>query len=81
MKLYANVIGLKNGQQVIKGQGSNQSLQIEILAEGLKGIPTRTNIYRIELNVGNDSELQAEMLDYSTGQRTDITKGEKKKGE
>jgi len=85
MKLFANVTGLKdiNGKlvPVSKGQGSNQSLQIEIIAESLKGIPTRTNVYRLSLNVGNDNELQVELLDYSTGEKTELTKGEKQKGE
>lgn len=67
MKLYANIIGQKNGELVIKGQGSNQSLTIEVLAEDLIGIPTRSNIYRLSLNVSNDNELEAELLDYSTG--------------
>lgn len=77
MKLYATVTGLKeiNGvlTPVSKGQGSNQSLDIEIIAEGLQGIPTRANVYRIQLNVGNDNELQADILDYSTGERTQLT--------
>ena len=81
MKLYATVIGMKGGKHVEKGQGSNQSLDIEIKAEGLRGIPTRANVYRLSLNVGNDNELQAELLDYSTGITTELTKGEKQKGE
>ena len=74
MKLYATVNALKdiNGilTPVSKGQGSNQSLSIEIIAEGLQGIPTRANIYRLDLNIGNDNELQAELLDYGTGENT-----------
>ena len=81
MKLYATVIGMKNGKQVEKGQGSNQSLAIEILAQELKGIPTRANIYRLSLNIGNDNELQAELLDYSTGETIELTKGNQQKGE
>ncbi len=81
MKLYATVTGLKNGAQVSKGQGSNQSLQVDIIAENLRGMPTRTNVYRLELNIGNDNELQAELLDYETGERMNLTKGEKKKDE
>lgn len=73
MKLYATVIGMKQGKYVEKGQGSNQSLQIEILADGLKSIPTRANMYRISLNVGNANELQAELLDYSTGKTIHLT--------
>lgn len=80
MKLYATVIGMKGDKHVEKGQGSNQSLAIEILAEGLTGIPTRSNIYRLSLNVGNNNELQAELLDYSTGKTMTLTKGEKQKG-
>lgn len=83
MKLYATVSGLKeiNGilTPVSKGQGSNQSLSIEIIAENVQGIPTRANVYRLDLNIGNDNELQAEVLDYSTGQRIELTKGEKQK--
>lgn len=81
MKLYANIIGKKQGQDVEKGQGSNQSLAIEILAEGLQGIPTRANIYRLSLNVGNNNELEAELLDYSTGEKTLLTKAKRQKGE
>ncbi len=81
MKLYATTIGMKNGKTVEKGQGSNQSLAIEVLAEGLKGIPTRTNIYRLSLNIGNDNELQAELLDYSTGKVIELTKGNNEKDE
>jgi len=81
MKLYATVNALKeiNGilTPVSKGQGSNQSLAIEIIAERLKGIPTRANVYRLSLNIGNDNELQAELLDYSTGEVLELTKGEK----
>lgn len=77
MKLYATVIGRKAGAYVEKGQGSNQSLAIEIKAEGLRGIPTRANIYRLSLNIGNDNELQAELLDYSTGEVTILTKANK----
>lgn len=77
MKLYAIVNALKdvNGKliQVSKSQGSNQSLTIEILAEGLAGIPTHSNVYRISLNVGNNNELEAEVLDYSTGESKIIT--------
>lgn len=81
MKLYATVIGMKNGKYVEKGQGSNQSLQIEVLAENLKGIPTRSNMYRLSLNVGNDNELQAELMEYSTGETIELTKGKRQKGE
>ncbi len=85
MKLYATVNGLKdiNGKltPVSKSQGSNQSLSIEIIAEGLQGIPTRANVYRLSLNVGNKNELQAEMLDYSTGETMELTKGNKQKGD
>ncbi len=81
MKLYATVIGRKNGAYVEKGQGSNQSLAIEIMAEGLEGIPTRTNMYRLSLNVGNDNEFQAELLNYSTGEAIELTKGERQKGD
>lgn len=81
MKLYATVIGMKNGKQVEKGQGSNQSLAIEILAQELKGISTRANIYRLSLNISNDNELQAELLDYSTGETIELTKGNKQEGE
>ena len=74
MKLYAKVIGLKdnNGKlaYVSKGQGSNQSLAIEITAQGLQGIPTLSCIYRLSLNIGNDNELQAELLDYRTGTKS-----------
>ena len=84
MKIYAKVIGLKdiNGKAVYveKGQGSNQSLAIEITAQGLQGIPTLSNIYRLSLNVGNNNELQAELLDYSTGNKVELTKGNKQKG-
>ena len=79
MKLYTKVIGLKAGKQVEKGQGSNQSLSIEILAEGLKGIPTRANIYRLDPNIDNNNELEAELLDYSNGQVSVLTKGKKQK--
>lgn len=83
MKLYATVIAMKGntGKYVRKGQGSNQSLSIEIEAEGLAGIPTRANQYRIMLNVGNDNELQAELLDYGTGERMELTRGKKQKGD
>jgi len=78
MKLYATVNALKeiNGilTPVSKGQGSNQSLAIEIIAERLKGIPTRANVYRLSLNIGNDNELEAELLDYSTGEVMELTK-------
>lgn len=73
MKLYATVTGLKNGQYVEKGQGSNQSLAIEILAEELRGIPTRANIYRLSLNIGSNNELEAELLDYQTGSVRKLT--------
>ena len=79
MKLYATTIKVKDFRTVEKGLGSNQSLVIEIKAEGLKGIPTRANIYRLSLNIGNDNELQAELLDYSTGKVLDLTKGNKQK--
>jgi hypothetical protein len=76
MKLYAKVIGLKdlNGKltYVEKGQGSNQSLAIEITAQGLQGIPTLSCIYRLSLNVGNNNELQAELHDYGTGTDTKL---------
>src|SRR3990167_3013615 len=85
MKLYATVHGLKeiNGilTPVSKGQGSNQSLSIEVIVEGVKGIPTRANVYRLSLNIGNDNELQADILDYGTGQTIEFTKAEKQKGE
>lgn len=83
MKLYANVIAMKGntGKYVKKGQGSNQSLTIEILAEGLAGIPTRANIYRLSLNIDNINELQTELLDYSTGEKTQLTKAKKQKAE
>ena len=81
MRLYATVVGMKNGKYVEKGQGSNQSLTIEILAEGLKDIPTRSNVYRLMLNVGNDNELEAEILDYATGKSEVLTKGKQQKDE
>ncbi len=81
MKLYATIIGRKGGKEIKKGQGSNQSLAIEILAEKVKGIPTRSNLFRLSLNIGNNKELQAELLDYSTGKVSDLIKGEKQKGD
>lgn len=86
MKLYAtvNALKLQDGKliQVNKGQGSNQSLSIEILADNVQGIPTRANVYRISLNVGNNNELQAELLTYSTGEMLQLTtKSEKQIGE
>jgi len=85
MKLYATVGALKNVNgklvNVQKGQGSNQSLSIAISVQGVRGCPTLTNAYMILLNVGNDNELHAEILDYSTGETTQLTKGEKQKGE
>jgi hypothetical protein len=82
MKLYATV----TSERATKGQGGNKYLAIEIEAEKLEGIPTRTNIYRLSLEV-NDGRLYATLLDYSTGQTQDLIyfrpapKGKKQKGD
>lgn len=88
MKLYATI----TSERASKGQGGNKYLEIEIQAEKLQGIPTRANIYRINLDVDDDGFLLGSILDYSTGKRTVLhklgrnkieleVKGEKQKGE
>jgi len=82
MKLYATI----QSERATKGQGGNQYLIIEIKAEKLEGIPTRSNIYRLNLEI-KDNRLYAELLDYSNGAIQDLItfrpapKGEKQKGE
>lgn len=75
MKLYATV----TSERTNKGQGGNKYLEILVKAEGLEGIPMRTNIYRLYLS-NDDGVLQAELLDFSTGIVSQLTKGEKQKG-
>lgn len=86
MKLYANV----SSERASKGQGGNRFLEIELLAERLEGIPTRTNVYRLRLEVNDDNYLEATLLDYSSGQTQNLVtyrgepykkKGKKKEGE
>ena len=77
MKLYATV----SSERATKGQGGNQFLEIEIKAEKLKGIPTRANIYRLNIDIDEDGFLLGSILDYSTGERIILTKAKKKKGE
>lgn len=78
MKLYAKT----TSERASKGQGGNEYLEIQISAEGFKGMPTRTNLYRISLSK-NDSDggLYAELLKYSTHEVIilDNIKGEKQK--
>lgn len=77
MKLYATV----TSERATKGQGGNKYLEIDILAEKVQGIPTRKNLFKINIDVDEDNFLLGSILDYSTGERTLLTKGEKQKGE
>lgn len=76
MKLYASV----TSERATKSQGGNTFLEIQIQAEKLNGIPTRANVYRFILTI-EGNELNASLLDYSTGEVMELTRGEKQKDE
>ena len=65
MKLYLTATS-ERGKPATNG--GNEYLDIEIKAEKINGIPTRSNIYRLKLSVENN-ELMAYIHDYSTGQK------------
>ena len=67
MKLYATI----TSERATKGQGGNEFLTIEVKAEGLEGIPTRANIYRLRI-ANDDGKLCAELLDYSEGETINL---------
>lgn len=87
MKPYATV----TSERASKGQGGNKYLTIDILGERLEGIPTRTNLFELVLSINDENELEANLLDYSNGDRIKIyprhmsnppkAKGEKRKTE
>lgn len=62
MKLYATT----TSERASKGQGGNKELTIDILAQELDGIPTRTNLFKLSLTIENN-QLKAELLDYTEG--------------
>jgi len=62
MKLYATT----TSERASKGQGGNKSLDILIKAQELEGIPTRQNLFRINMEVAN-GKLTATLWDYSEG--------------
>jgi hypothetical protein len=78
MKLYAKV----KSERASKGQGGNEFLTVEIMAEGFEGIPTRANLYRLSLSKNdNYGGLYAELLKYSNHEIIvlDNIKGKKQK--
>lgn len=77
MKLYATI----TSERASKGQGGNKYLEIEIKAEKVEGIPTRANIYRINIDIDDDGFLLGSILDYSTGERMILTKAKRQKGD
>jgi hypothetical protein len=79
MKLYATT----TTERASKGQGGNDFLNIEIIAEGFEGIPTRANLYRISISKMEDNGLYCELLKYSNHEVIvlDNLKGNKKTSE
>lgn len=75
MKLYATI----TSERATKGQGGNKYLEIEIQAEKVNGIPTRANIYRINIDIDDDGFLVGSILDYSTGERMLLEKAKRQK--
>ena len=60
-KLYATA----TSEKASKGQGGNEFLRIDITAENIAGIPTRTNMYSLAISAMPDGGLYAEIMKYS----------------
>src|SRR3990167_6194087 len=74
MKLYATV----TSERASKGQGGNKELDILIQAEGLEGIPTRTQVLRLLVR-NEDGQLTAWLVNYETGKSTPVIRATKQK--
>jgi len=79
MKLYATT----TSERASKGQGGNKWLYVELKAEGVNGIPTRQDLYSIQMEI-IDKELSIKIHDYSTNEIITLIpkeKGKSQKGE